>query len=241
MLKSAKHVHIWKLRNGDLCLVTPTPGLLLLETAIVVVIVNMVIFESSTSFIIITAAVVTILLIASFQWEAVRANSYQAKLHQYWHCLHMRNSNSDWDYLLMFRCKHWKNKDMWHCSVDFCWPYDIVPSKIKSNLNCRCPLTCNITEETPNTKLKYCLCTSSVLLNYRNEQIFNGIWQMMTYNWCIWIVTKQNFSTCLLFCGFEVLVALATEKDLTTMVYAGSYQPIFHANEIICILTEKLR
>ena len=93
------------------------------------------------------------------------------KRHQCRHCLHMRNLNSDLVYLLIFRCKHsqyagyqchvnrtcnpwmetWDvaimytggNKDLCHCAMDNYWPHDIVPSKIKFNLNCRCQLTCD--------------------------------------------------------------------------------------------------
>ena len=33
---------------------------------------------------------------------------------------------------------HWENKDLCRCSMHLCWSHDIIPSKIKSNLNCRC-------------------------------------------------------------------------------------------------------
>ena len=50
-----------------------------------------------------------------------------------------------------------------HCSMDVSWLHDIVPSKIKTNLNCHCQLTCD-DWGIPNTKLKYCQCTSAALL-----------------------------------------------------------------------------
>ena len=82
---------------------------------------------------------------------------------------------------------HWGNKDLCHCSMDVSWLHDTVPSKIKSNLNCCCQLTCD-DWGIPNTKLKYCQCTSAALLCCKNTQIFNCRWQIMTHEWWIWIV-----------------------------------------------------
>ena len=131
------------------------------------------------------------------------------------HCLHMRNSNSDLDYLSIFRSKHsqlpdaqchvnmacnqwletWDvaiiytggNKDLCHCSMDVSWLHDNVPSKIKFDLNCHCQLTCD-DWGIPNTKLKYCQCTSAALLCCRNTQLFNCIWQIITHVWWLGIV-----------------------------------------------------
>ena len=35
---------------------------------------------------------------------------------------------------------HRGNKDLYYCSIHFCWLYDIIPNKINSNLNCHCQL-----------------------------------------------------------------------------------------------------
>ena len=77
---------------------------------------------------------------------------------------------------------HWGNKDPCHYSMDVSWLHDIAPSKIKSNLNCCCQLTCD-DWGIPNTKLKCCQCTSAGLLCCKNTQLFNymtdnGTWIM---------------------------------------------------------------
>ena len=82
------------------------------------------------------------------------------------HCLHMKNLNSDLDNLLIFICKHsqlagcgviYPWLETWDAAItggtriwgtvqhsaDVCWPYDIVPGKIKSHLNCHYQLTCD--------------------------------------------------------------------------------------------------
>ena len=100
---------------------------------------------------------------------------------------------------------HWWNKDLCHCSMDVSWLHDIVLSKIKFNLNCWCQLTCD-DWGIPNTKLKYCQCTSAALLCCKNTQLFNCIWQIMTHEWWIWIVIfiprcyKTSFSSGGCFC-----------------------------------------
>ena len=131
------------------------------------------------------------------------------------HCLHMRNLDSDLDYLFIFRCKpsqlldtqghvnmacnQWLgtwdvaiiytggDKDLCHCSMDVSWLDDIVPCKIKSNLNCRCQLTFDDLG-IRNTKLKYCQCTSAALLCCENTQLSNCMWQIITHDWWIWMV-----------------------------------------------------
>ena len=82
---------------------------------------------------------------------------------------------------------HWGKKDLCHCSMNVSWLHDTVPSKIKSNLNCRCQLTCD-DWGIPNTKLKYYQCTSAALLCCKNRQLFNCIWQIITHDWWIWTV-----------------------------------------------------
>ena len=173
------------------------------------------------------------------------------------HCLHMGNLDSDLDYLLIFRCKHgqlrdaqchvnmacnqwletWDvaiiytggNKDLCHCSMDVSWLHDIVPSKIKSNLNCCCQLTCD-DWGIPNTKLKYYQCTSAALLCCKNTQLFNCIWQIMINEWWIWVVLfilrcyQTTFSSLGCFCAFEILVALATKTDLGAVCTRGVCQ-----------------
>ena len=122
---------------------------------------------------------------------------------------------------------HWGNKDLCHCSMDVSWLHDIVPSKIKSNLNCHCQLTCD-DWGIPNTKLKYCQCTSAALLCCKNTELFNCIWQILTHERWIWIVLfiprcyKTSLSSGGCFCAFEILVALATKTDLGAVVYTGS-------------------
>ena len=75
-----------------------------------------------------------------------------------------------------------------------------------------------MTGEPPNTKSKYCQCTSAALLCYPNKQIFNCMWRIITYNWWIWIVPfilhcyKTSLSTWWLFLCIWDLVALATKK-----------------------------
>ena len=129
-----------------------------------------------------------------------------SKLHPCRHCLHTRTWIRILNYFLIFRCKHgqharhrshvnmacnpwletwdvahWGNKDLCHCPMDYCWPHDIVPSRIKSNLNCRCQLTCD-DWGIPNTKPNYCQCTSAALLCNYHWQVFtirtstNEIW-----------------------------------------------------------------
>ena len=82
---------------------------------------------------------------------------------------------------------YWGNKDLCHCSMDVSWLHDIVPSKIKSNLKCRCQLACD-DWGIPNTKLKFCQCTSAVLLCCKNTQLVSCIWQIITHVWWLWIV-----------------------------------------------------
>ena len=99
---------------------------------------------------------------------------------------------------------HRGNKDLCHCSMDVSWLHDIVPSKIKFNLNCHCQLTCDVWG-IPNTKLKYCQCTSAALLCCKNTQLFNCIWQIITHVWWLGIVLcipsryKTSFSSQWLF------------------------------------------
>ena len=144
------------------------------------------------------------------------------------HCLHMRNSNSELDYLSIFRCKHSQLPDA-QCHVNMAcnqwletWDVAIIytagtricvtvqwmsvdcmtlsPSKIKSNLNCHCQLTCD-DWGIPNTKLKYCQCTSAALLCCKKAQLFNCIWQIITHVWWLGIVLcipsryKTSFSS----------------------------------------------
>ena len=103
--------------------------------------------------------------------------------------------------------------------MDVSWLHDIVSSKIKSNLNCCCQFTCD-DWGIPNTKLKYCQCTSAALLCCKNTQLFNCIWQIKTREWWIWIVLfiphcyQTSFSSGGCFCAFEILFALATKTDL---------------------------
>ena len=103
---------------------------------------------------------------------------------------------------------HWGYKDLCDCSMDVSWLHDIVPSKIKSHLNCCCQLTCD-DWGIPNTKLNYCQCTSAALLCCKNTQLFNCIWQIMTHEWWIWIVLfiprcyQTSFSSGGCFCAFE--------------------------------------
>ena len=88
---------------------------------------------------------------------------------------------------------HWGNMGLCPCSTDVCWPHDIVPSKTNSNLNSHCQLTCD-DWGTPNTKLKYCQCTSAALLCYQSEQIFYCASGLTTYSWWIWIDSPINFT-----------------------------------------------
>ena len=110
--------------------------------------------------------------------------------------------------------------------MDVSWLHDTVPSKIESNLNCRCQLTCD-DWGIPNTKLKYCQCTSAALLCCKNTQLFNCIWQIITHEWWIWIVLfiprcyQTSFWSGGWFCAFEILVALATKTDLGAVFTQG--------------------
>ena len=103
---------------------------------------------------------------------------------------------------------HWENKDLCHCSMDVSWLHDIAPSKIKSNLNCCCQLTCD-DWGIPNTKLKCCQCTSAALLCCKNTLLFNCTWQIMTHEWWIWIVLfiprcyQTSFLSGGCFCAFN--------------------------------------
>ena len=120
----------------------------------------------------------------------------------------------------------WGDKDLCHCWMDVSWLHDTVPSKIKSNLNCCCQLTCD-DWGIPNTKLKYYQCTSAALLCCKNKQLFNCIWQMITHEWWIWIVPfiprcyQTSFWSRSWFCAFEILVALATKTDLGAVFTQG--------------------
>ena len=108
--------------------------------------------------------------------------------------------------------------DLCHCSMNVSWLHDIVPSKIKSNFNCRCQLTCD-DWGIPNTKLKYCQCASAALLCCKNTQLFHCIRHMITHDWWIWIVLfiphcyKSSFSSGGCFCAFQMLVDLATKEQ----------------------------
>ena len=82
---------------------------------------------------------------------------------------------------------HRGNKDLCHCSMDVSWLHDIVPSKMKFNLNRHCQLTWD-DWGIPNTKLKYCQCTSAALLCCKNTQLFNCLWQIITHVWWLGIV-----------------------------------------------------
>ena len=62
--------------------------------------------------------------------------------------------------------------------MDVSWLHDIVPSKIKYDLNCCCQLMCD-DWGIPNTKLTYCQCTSAALLCCKKHTI---IWLYMTDN-----------------------------------------------------------
>ena len=110
--------------------------------------------------------------------------------------------------------------------MDVSWLHDTVPSKIKSNLNCRCQLTCD-DWGIPNTKPKYYQCTSAALLCCKNKQLFNCIWQIITHEWWISIVLfippcyKTSFWSGGWFCAFEILVALATNTDLGAVFTQG--------------------
>ena len=121
---------------------------------------------------------------------------------------------------------HWGDKDLCHCSMDVSRLHDTVPSKIKSNLNCRCQLTCD-DWGIPNTKLKYYQCTSAALLCCKNKQLFNCIWPIITHEWWIWIVLfiprcyQTSFWSGDWFCAFEILVALATKTDLGAVFTQG--------------------
>ena len=121
---------------------------------------------------------------------------------------------------------HLGDKDLCHCSMDVSWLHDTVPSKIKSNLNCRCQLTCD-DWGIPNPKLKYYQCKSAALLCCKNKQLFNCIWQIITHEWWIWIVLliprcyQTSFWSGGWFCAFEILVALATKTDLGAVFTQG--------------------
>ena len=96
-------------------------------------------------------------------------------------------------------CNHWLetwdvaiiytggNKDLCHCSMNVSWQHDIVPSKIKWNLNWRCRFTCD-DWGIPNTKLQFYQCACAAPLCCKNTQLFNCIWQIITYELLIWIV-----------------------------------------------------
>ena len=120
---------------------------------------------------------------------------------------------------------HWRDKDLCHCSMIVSWRHDIVPSKVKSNLNCRCQLTCD-DWGIPNTKLKYCQCTSAALLCCKNTQLFNCIIQIITHDWWIWIILfiahcyKSSFSSGGCICAFEIF---GRESNLVAVVYTRSW------------------
>ena len=96
-----------------------------------------------------------------------------------------------------------------------------------AKLNLICQLMCDDWGIT-NTKLKYCQCTSAALLCCKNTQLFNCIWQILTYEWWIWIVLfiprcyKTSLSSGGCFCAFEILVALTTKQNLVAVVYMGN-------------------
>ena len=176
---------------------------------------------------------VTILFHVDFKHTIYQTPPFQ-------HCLHMRNLDSDFDYLFIFRCKHRQLPDAqcnvnmdcnqwletWDVAIIYTGGTRICVSKIKSNLNCCCQLTCD-DWGIPNTKLKYCQCTSAALLCCKNTQLFNCIWQIMTHEWWIWIVLfiprfyQTSFSSGGCFCAFEILGALATKTDLGAVCTRG--------------------
>ena len=54
---------------------------------------------------------------------------------------------------------------------------------------------------------------------YQNKHIFKCISRVIAYNWWIWVILliihcyETSFLTWWLFCGFDILVALATSRD----------------------------
>ena len=102
----------------------------------------------------------------------------------------------------------WGNKDLCHCSMDVSWLHDIVPNKIKSNLNCHWQLTCD-DWGILNTKQMCYWCTSAALLCCKDTQLFDCVWQIITHNWRIYIVLfiprcyKTSFSS-VFFCAFGI-------------------------------------
>ena len=134
----------------------------------------------------------------------------QIKLHHWRHCLHMRNLNSDFDHFLIFRCKLSQHAgcrghvnmacNQWLKTWDVAITYTagskirvanqwiivdhmtFFPTKIKSNLNCRCQLLC---DEWANLKHKaevlpvYIRCTTFKLIMtvFHNEDL--NKWVMM--------------------------------------------------------------
>ena len=142
--------------------------------------------------------------------------------------------------LFIFRCKHRQLPDA-QCHVNMAcnqwletWDVAIIytggtrifvtvqwmsadcitlsPAKLNLIWTAAVKLTCD-DWGIPNTKLKYCQCTSAALLCCKNTQLFNCIWQVMTHEWWIWIVLfilrcyQTSFSSGGCFCAFEILVA----------------------------------
>ena len=89
--------------------------------------------------------------------------------------------------------------------------------------------------DSPNRKAIYAWFTSTALLHYQYKHIFNCIKRVITYNWWTWVVLliphcyKTNFLTWWLCCGFGILVAVTTKKDLVAGIYAGSLTVSLHS------------
>ena len=164
----------------------------------------------------------------------------------------MRNLDSDLDYLFIFRCKPSQLPDA-HCHVNMAcnqwletWDVAIIYtggtricvtvkwksvdcmtlSPAKLNLIWTAAVNSRDDWGIPNTKPKYCQCTSAALLCCKNTQLFNCIRQIITHHWWIWIVLfiphcyKTSFSSGGCLCAFEILVVL--NSNLVAVVYMGS-------------------
>ena len=81
--------------------------------------------------------------------------------------------------------------------------------------------------DSPSRKSIYSWCTSTALLYYQKQayiQLYitsNNISMMSSSSPIDSKLLQTSFSIWWLFCGSEILVALATKKDLVTVVYAG--------------------
>ena len=86
-----------------------------------------------------------------------------------------------------------------------------------------------------NRKPIYSCYRSTALLCYQNKHIFNRIYRVIAYYWWIYLVPlvlhwyKASFSTCWLFCGFKILVALDNKRGLVAVAYTGSLTQGNHA------------